>query len=212
MKRYKIFLLITVTLLLLGGISYLWITKGGCYLEYQQKVGSCIAGRLYVETKNGVSRDQVFQIISKYPVSFLFEENPKITIWDIDLLDNYSQDISPFQKKWNFKLKDEIVSKIDYYPVQKENASLKAVIYFKSSTSLEQVKKYLNEKSISQDSFSQSEIESTWYNQVFYLKVPFGDEKKYENIFKNEDIFQTVKLEIFQYPSNGVPNMPSITF
>ncbi len=193
----------------------LWTKQGECVQESKKIEGRCIAGKIFIQPKSGIAMSEVQKVLEKYNLSISYN-NPNsyywkqssIQIWNLEnLVENkVPQDL---KAKWSLKLKDPLVSNVQFYPV--DGKRLKAIISFTDTATLDQVKNYLTEKNLLKN--ISTSVEGEWYqggesHNFFYIIVPSGEEQKNVNLLKNEVIFKEVRLVMFEYPHlDGGGNM-----
>lgn len=195
--------------------------QGECVQESKKIEGRCIAGKIFIQPKSGIAISEVEKVLAKYNLSISYN-NPNSYYWrqssiQIWNLENLAENKVPqdLKAKWNLKLKDPLVSNVQFYPVTySDGKRLKAIISFIDTATLDQVKNYLTEKNLLKN--ISTSVEAEWYdggesNNFFYIIVPSGEERKNVNSLKNEAIFKEVRLVMFEYPHLDV-DVPYIGF
>jgi hypothetical protein len=218
LKWFVIVIVLVVLVVILTGykntvfLSFknLWAKQGECAQESKKIEGRCIAGKIFIQPKPGIAMGEVEKVLSKYNLSISYN-NPNsyywkqssIQIWNLETLvgNNIPQDL---KVKWDSKLKDPLVHNVAFYPVTySDGIRLKAIISFIDTATLDQVKNYLTERGLLKN--ISTSLEGEWYeggqsDNFFYITVPSGEEQKYVDALKKENILKEAKLVIFESP------------
>jgi len=186
------------------------LTNGQCAPLSKKKEGECVQGKIYVEYSSGVTLSEVSKLLAQNDL-IVPEETveywslPKLTLWDIENLETYSQEsvTDEMMSYWNRRLSDEVVERVTYLPVGREQATLKVIIDFKDGVHFEEVSQYVQSNQLT--TYISVSLESSWSTggkpqNWSYLDVPDGQEQFYVDLLKDDSLFSNVELYIFSRP------------